>query len=201
MLQKGSTFNHVVLNNVARIPKKFEFKIRKNENSLPTACTCCWQRSIFANSPTRLLGKKALCQQRGSPVGEGLFPLPTTNGEVDGVGTVWPRRGFANSFSFPTGTVLGKNSFANSRTLPSVFGFWAVGEDFFPDSGVFLLGKSFFANSSGLGCWESSGLLAKPQFTVVDVLACGLSRPNPRTTASVRSFPSDQLQFCPKPCA
>jgi hypothetical protein len=62
---------------------------------------------------------------------------------------------------------LGKNSFANSRTLPSVFGFWAVGEDFFPDSGVFLLGKSFFANSSGLGCWQSSRLLARPQFPVV----------------------------------
>jgi hypothetical protein len=29
------------------------------------------------------------------------------------------------------------------------------------------LGKSFFANSSGLGCWESVGLLAKPQFPVV----------------------------------
>jgi hypothetical protein len=51
--------------------------------------------------------------------------------------------------------------------LPSVIGFWAVGEDFFPDSGIFLLGKSFFANSSGLGCWESVGLLAKPQFPVV----------------------------------
>jgi hypothetical protein len=63
--------------------------------------------------------------------------------------------------------LLGKNPFANSQTLPSVIGFWAVGEDFFPDSGIFLLGKSFFANSSGLGCWESSGLLAKPQFSVV----------------------------------
>jgi hypothetical protein len=63
--------------------------------------------------------------------------------------------------------LLGKNPFANSRTLPSVIGFWAVGEDFFPDSGIFLLGKSFFANSSGLGCWESVGLLAKPQFPVV----------------------------------
>jgi hypothetical protein len=51
--------------------------------------------------------------------------------------------------------------------LPSAFGFWAVGEDFFPDSTVFLLGKIFFANSSVLGCWESSGLLAKPQFPVV----------------------------------
>jgi hypothetical protein len=51
--------------------------------------------------------------------------------------------------------------------LPSVLGFWAVGEDFFPDIRVFLLGKIFFANSSGLGCWESSGLLAKPQFAVV----------------------------------
>jgi hypothetical protein len=156
MLQKGPTFNHVVVNNVARLPKKFEFKIRKNENSLPIACTCCWQRAIFANSPTRLLGKKALCQQCGSPVGEGLFPLPTANGEavgeVDGVDTVWARRGLANSFSFPTGMLLGKNPFANSQTLPSLLGFWAVGEDFFPDSRVFLLGKSFFANSLSLGC-------------------------------------------------
>jgi hypothetical protein len=53
--------------------------------------------------------------------------------------------------------------------LPSVIGFWDVGEDFFPDNGIFLLGKSFFANSSGLGCWESSGLLAKRQFPVVVV--------------------------------
>jgi hypothetical protein len=130
-----------------------------------------WQRAIFANSTIRLLGKKALRQQHGSPVGEGLFPLPTANGEAvgeaDGVGTVWSRWGFANSFSFPTGMLLGKNPFANSRTLPSVLGFWAVGEDFFPDSRVFLLGKIFFANSSGLGCWESSGLLTKPQFSVV----------------------------------
>jgi hypothetical protein len=65
--------------------------------------------------------------------------------------------------------LLGKNPFANNRTLPSVIGFWAVGEDFFPDSRIFLLGKSFFANSSDLGCWESSGLLAKPQFSVVHV--------------------------------
>jgi hypothetical protein len=63
--------------------------------------------------------------------------------------------------------LLGNDPFANSRTLPSVIGFWAVGEDFFPNSGIFLLGKSFFANSSGLGCWESVGLLAKPQFPVV----------------------------------
>jgi hypothetical protein len=64
--------------------------------------------------------------------------------------------------------LLGKNPFANSWTLPSVLGSWAVGEDFFPNSRVFLLGKIFFAaNSSGLGCWESSGLLAKPQFPVV----------------------------------
>jgi hypothetical protein len=48
--------------------------------------------------------------------------------------------------------------------LPSVLGFWAVGEDFFPDSRIFLLGKIFFANSLGLGCWKSSELLAKPQF-------------------------------------
>jgi hypothetical protein len=122
------------------------------------------------------LGKKALRQQLGSPVGEGLLPLPTANGEAvgeaDGVGAVWPRRGFANCFSFPTGMLLGKNPFANSRTLLSVIGFWAVGEDFFPDSRIFLLGNSFFANSSGLGCWESSGLLAKPQFPVVIGILC-----------------------------
>jgi hypothetical protein len=29
MLQKGPTFNNVLVNNVARLPKKFEFKIRK----------------------------------------------------------------------------------------------------------------------------------------------------------------------------
>jgi hypothetical protein len=35
--------------------------------------------------------------------------------------------------------------------LPSVLAFWAVVEDFFPNSRVFPLGKIFFANSSGLG--------------------------------------------------
>jgi hypothetical protein len=126
MLQKGPTFNHVLVNYVARLPKNLNSKFEKNENSL-----------------------------HGSPVGEGLFPLPTANGEAvgeaDGTDTVWPRWGFANSFSFPTRMLLGKNPFANSRTLPSVLGFWAVGEDFFPNSRVFLLGKIFFANSSGLG--------------------------------------------------
>jgi hypothetical protein len=47
--------------------------------------------------------------------------------------------------------LLGNNPFANSRTLPSVIGFWAVGEDFFPNSGIFLLGKSFFRQQ--LGSW------------------------------------------------
>jgi hypothetical protein len=102
-----------------------------------------------------LLAKSNRRQQHGSPVGEGLFPLPTANGEAvgaaDGTGTIWPRWGFANSFSFSTRMLLGKNPFANSRTLPSVLGFWAFGEDFFPNSRVFLLGKIFFANSSGLG--------------------------------------------------
>jgi hypothetical protein len=102
-----------------------------------------------------MLAKSNHRQQHGSPVGEGLFPLPTANGEAvgeaDGTGTVWPRQGFANRFSFPTGMLLGKNPFANSRTLPSVLAFWAVVEDFFPNSRVFPLGKIFFANSSGLG--------------------------------------------------
>jgi hypothetical protein len=51
MLQNGPTFNHVLVNNVARLPKKFEFKIRKNENSLPTA-------EIFPNSPYKAVGKE-----------------------------------------------------------------------------------------------------------------------------------------------
>jgi hypothetical protein len=34
-------------------------------------------KTIFANNTIRLLGKKALRQQHDSPVGEGLFPLPT----------------------------------------------------------------------------------------------------------------------------
>jgi hypothetical protein len=102
-----------------------------------------------------LLAKSNRRQQHGCPIGEGLFPLPTANGEAvgeaDGTDTVWPCRGFANSFSFATSMLLGKNPFANSRTLPLVIGFWAIGEDFFPNSRVFLLGKIFFANSSGLG--------------------------------------------------
>jgi hypothetical protein len=104
----------------------------------------------------KAVGKEGSSPTRGSPVGKGLFSLRTANGEAVGeaygVGTVWPRRGFADSFSFPTGMLLGKNPFDNRRTLASVLGFWAVGEDFFLDSRVFLLAKSFFANSSGLGC-------------------------------------------------
>jgi hypothetical protein len=111
----------------------------------------CQQPQSSPTAPTRLLGKKTLCQQLGSPVGEGLLPFPTANGEAvgeaDGAGTVWLCRGFINSFSFPTGTLLGKNPFANSRSLPSVLEFLAVGKEFFPDIRVFLLGKIFFANS------------------------------------------------------
>jgi hypothetical protein len=110
---------------------------------------------IFCQQHVHAVGKEQSSPTHGSPVGEGLFPLPTANGEAigeaDDTDTVWPRRGFANNFSFPTGMLLGKNPFANSRTLPSVLGFWAVGEDFLPNSRVFLLGKIFFANSSGLG--------------------------------------------------
>jgi hypothetical protein len=97
--------------------------------------------------PTRLLGKKALRQQLGSPVGEGLLPLPTANdeavGEADDVDTVWPRRGFANSCSFPTGMLFGKNSFANSRTLPSVFGFLGCWRRFLSRQRSFPVGKEF----------------------------------------------------------
>jgi hypothetical protein len=163
MLQNGPTFNHVLVINVARLPKKFEFKIPKKMKIL------CQQPQSSPTAPTRLLGKKALRQQLGSPVGEGLLPLPTANGEAvgeaDGGGTVWPRRGFANSFSFPTGILLGKNPFANSRALPSVIGFWAVGEDFFPDSGISCWERvssptvQVLAVGKALGCWRSHSFL------------------------------------------
>jgi hypothetical protein len=84
------------------------------------------------------------CSLRQQPNGDAI-------GEADGAGTVLPHRGFANSVYFPTGLLLGKNPFANSRSLPSILGFCAVGEEFFPNSGVFLFGKNFFANSPGLG--------------------------------------------------
>jgi hypothetical protein len=112
----------------------------------------CWERKAVGEAPVRPNGAGAVrfansftirCWQREQPF--------TTVGEADGTDTVWPRRGFANSLSFPTGMLLGKNPFANSRTLPSVLGFWAVGEDFFTDNRVFLSGKIFFANSLGLG--------------------------------------------------
>jgi hypothetical protein len=100
------------------------------------------------------LGKKALRQQHGSSVGEGLFSLPTANsevvGEADGVGTVWSRRGFANNFSFPTGMLLGKNPFPNSRTLPSVLG---------------LLAKISFPTAE-FSCWER---VSSPTAQVLDV--------------------------------
>jgi hypothetical protein len=76
MLQKEPTFNHVLVNNVQGYQKSLNSKFEKNENSLPAACTCFWQRAIFSNNTIRLLGKKALRQQHGSRVGEGMFPLP-----------------------------------------------------------------------------------------------------------------------------
>jgi hypothetical protein len=77
MLQKGPTFNHVLVKNVARLPKKFEFKIRKRkilcqqrahavgkEQSSPRALQGCWERRLFANSMVALLAKGcSLCQQ------------------------------------------------------------------------------------------------------------------------------------------
>jgi hypothetical protein len=146
-------------------------KFELNENSSPTACTCCWQRAIIANNTIRLLGKKALRQQHGSPVGEGLFPLPTTNGEAvgeaDGVDTVWPRRGFAKQMFIPNRNAVGKEPLRQQPNF--AISLWILGcwRRFLSRQHSFPVGKDFFANSSGLGCWESSGLLAKPQFPVV----------------------------------
>jgi hypothetical protein len=120
---------------------------------------------MFANDTVRLLGKKALCQQRGSPVGEGLLPLPTANGEADGVSTVWSRRGFANSFlsqqhscwertPSPTAELchqsldfglLAKISFPTTE-----FSFWERVSS--PTTLVLAVGKD-------LGCWRSHSFL------------------------------------------
>jgi hypothetical protein len=117
----------VLVNNVARLQKCLNLKFEKNENSFANSMHMLLAKSNLCQQHYKAVGKKALRQQRSSPVGEGLLPLPTANsevvGEADGVGTVWPRRCFANSFSFPTAFLLGKNPFANSRTLPSVLGF------------------------------------------------------------------------------
>jgi hypothetical protein len=68
--------------------------------------------------------------------------------------------------------LLGNNPFANSRTLPSVIGFWAVGEDFFPNSGISFPTAEFscwervssptaqvLAVGKALGCWRSHSFL------------------------------------------
>jgi hypothetical protein len=60
--------------------------------------------------------------------------------------------------------LLGKNPFANSRTLPSVFGFWAVGEDFFPNSKGFPVGKYFLRQQ--LRSWLMGKLWAIGEATV-----------------------------------
>jgi hypothetical protein len=62
MLQKGLTFNHVLVNNVARLPKKFELKIHK-------------KLKFFANNMHMLLAKSNLHQQHYKVVGkEGSSP-------------------------------------------------------------------------------------------------------------------------------
>jgi hypothetical protein len=154
MLQKGPKFNHVLVNNVARLQKSLNLKFEKNENSLPTACTCCWQRAIFANSTIRLLGKKALRQQRGSPIGEGLLPLPTANGEAVG-----ERRCFANSFSFPTAFLLGKNPSPTAELCHQFLNFELLAKISFPTAEFSCWERVssptalVLAVGKDLGCW------------------------------------------------
>jgi hypothetical protein len=97
-----------------------------------------------------------------------LEQVAASNAQNLDISTVWPRRGFANSFSFPTGMLLGNNPFTNSRTLPSVIGFWAVGEDFFPDNGISCWERvssptaQVLAVGKALGCWRSHSFLLCP---------------------------------------
>jgi hypothetical protein len=99
------------------------------------------------------LGKKALRQQRGSPVGEGFLPLPTANGEAvgeaDGVGTVWPRRGFANSIPVGKAPLRQQPNFAISLWILSCWRRFLSRQQSFP------VGKEFLRQQ----LW--SGLLGK----------------------------------------
>jgi hypothetical protein len=59
MLQKGPTFNHVLVNNVARLPKSLNLKFEKMKI-----------RKFFANSMHMLLAKSNLRQQHCKAVGK-----------------------------------------------------------------------------------------------------------------------------------
>jgi hypothetical protein len=95
--------------------------------------------------------------------------LPTANdeavGEADGVGTVWPRRGFANSFSFPTGMLLGKNPFANSRICHQSLDFGLLAKISFPTAEFSCWERvssptaQVLAVGKALGCWRSHSFL------------------------------------------
>jgi hypothetical protein len=75
--------------------------------------------------------------------------------------------GLRQQLFFPNRNAVGKEPLRQQPDF--AISHWILGcwRRFFPNNGIFLLGKSFFANSSGLGCWKSVGLLAKPQFPVV----------------------------------
>jgi hypothetical protein len=129
----------------------------------------CQQPQSSPTTPTRLLGKKTLRQQLGSPVGEGLLPLPTANGEAvgeaDGGGTVWPRRGFANSFSFPTGMLLGKNPSPTAELCHQSLDFGMLAKISFPTTEFSCWERvssptaQVLAVGKALGCWQRDSFL------------------------------------------
>jgi hypothetical protein len=135
----------------------------------------------------KAVGKEGSRQQRGSPVGEGLLPLPTANGEAvgeaDDVGTVWLRRGFANNFSFPT-------AFSNFANSPWILGCWRrflSRQQSFPVGKEFLrqqlwswrLGKTWAVGEATVSCCEhcwSGCIVGRRQLLeVVEIGTCFLN--------------------------
>jgi hypothetical protein len=120
------------------------------------------------------LGKKALRQQRGSPVGEGLLPLPTANGEAigeaDDVGTVWPRRGFANSIPVGKGPLRQQPNFASSLWILSCWRRFISRQQSFPVGKEFLrqqlwsglLGKIWAVGEATISCCAENCFDVRP---------------------------------------
>jgi hypothetical protein len=77
--------------------------------------------------------------------------------------------GLRQQLFFPNRNAVGKEPLRQQPDF--AISHWILGcwRRFLSRQQNFPVGKEFFANSSGLGCWESSGLLAKPQFPVVHI--------------------------------
>jgi hypothetical protein len=68
---------------------------------------------------------------------------------------------FTDRISLPTTILSAKISFADSLCSPTAESLWAVGKEFFADSGDRLSAKTSFADSPRADCRQNVGLSAK----------------------------------------